>query len=272
VTAAAPCRPRIGVFDSGLGGLSVLAALRARLPDAALHYIADSAWAPYGERGDGDIAARSLHLAHRLRDEGAQALVVACNTATAVAVDALRAAMPGVPIVGVEPGLKPALAATRNGRVAVMATTATVRSPRMQALVARLAPPDGGTHVHLQACDGLAAAIESGDARALQAAVARHGAAVQASGADTVALGCTHYVFALDAIQAALGPGVVLVDTAQAVARRVADVCGVAAGTGTANPVGAAAGDIRLQSTGDPALLRRFAQRSLGGDRPVTAL
>lgn len=216
---------RIGMFDSGIGGLSVLAALRARLPGALLHYIADAAHAPYGERSDEFITDRSLYLAHRLHAEGAQAIVVACNTATAVAVDALRATLP-VPVVGVEPGLKPALAATRNGRVAVMATAATVRSPRMQALVARLAGRAGGkVHVHLQACDGLAAAIEDGDAQGLRAVVAHHCAQVLASGADTVALGCTHYVFAREEIQAALGPGVTLVDTTDAVARRVAEVC-----------------------------------------------
>src|SRR5688572_18964751 len=110
----------IGVFDSGVGGLSVLRALHAQWPRAPLVYLADSAHAPYGERSPAYVLQRSLRIMDQLRDEGAAGLVVACNTATAIAVQALRAEHPDVPIVGVEPGLKPAVLATRNGRIGVM--------------------------------------------------------------------------------------------------------------------------------------------------------
>jgi len=248
---------RIGVFDSGLGGLSVLAALRAHLPVATLHYIADSGHAPYGERDDTYIADRSLGIAQRLVDEGAQILVIACNTATAVAIDAIRAAHAAIPVVGIEPGIKPAVAATRNGRIAVMATPATLRSLRFQALVATHAV---AAHVHLQACAGLAAAIEDGD---MQRSVQMHCAPVRASGADTVVLGCTHYPFALELIRKELGDNVTLIDTADAVARQAARLCDLS----QSNQHGRSA--TLLQTTGQLARLQSFALRALAF--PVTA-
>jgi glutamate racemase len=266
---------RIGVFDSGVGGLSVLAALHARMPGSRFHYVADSAHAPYGERSDGEIAQRALLLARHLAAHGAQAIVVACNSATAVAVAELRR-MPGaLPVIGVEPGLKPALAATRNGRVGVMATAATLRSARFQALQAAHAR---GAQVHLQACDGLARAIEEahddprggdGSSPRLRETVERHCAPLRAAGVDTAVLGCTHYPFARAEIQRALGPSVTLIDTADAVARRAAEVCGAPA----ADPATAANGPIALlQSTGDAEPLRRFARRWLALRCEVEAL
>lgn len=248
---------RIGVFDSGLGGFSVLAALRAHLPEATLHYIADSGHAPYGERSDGYIADRALALAARLADDGARMLVIACNTATAVAVDAIRAAYSGIPVVGIEPGIKPAAAATRNGRIAVMATPATLRSERFQAL---LATHGGGLQIHLQACAGLAAAIEEGN---MLDAVKLHCAPLRASGADSVVLGCTHYRFARELISRELGDGVALIDAADAVARQAARLCGTASGMAQ----GASA--TLLQTTGELDRLQSFALRTLAF--PVTA-
>src|SRR5512143_3915526 len=119
---------QIGLFDSGVGGLSVLRAVRELLAGATLHYVADSAHAPYGERDDAFIVERSTRIARYLYERGAQVIVIACNTATAAAVATLRQRCDPLPVVGVEPGLKPALALTRNGRVAVMATSATLRS------------------------------------------------------------------------------------------------------------------------------------------------
>ena len=125
----------IGVFDSGVGGLSVLRALRATLPGVTLRYFADSAHAPYGGREARHVVERSIALSQRLVDDGARLIVVACNTATVQAIDTLRERWPSLPFVGVEPGIKPAAAQTRNGRVAVMATAATVSSARVQRLV-----------------------------------------------------------------------------------------------------------------------------------------
>jgi Asp/Glu/Hydantoin racemase len=130
---------RVGVFDSGVGGLSVLRALRGQLPGAALHYVADTGYAPYGERSDEHVVTRSRRVASHLIEGGAQCIVIACNTATAVASHLLRDAWPQTPIVGVEPGIKPALLATRNGRIGVMATRATLGSEKFKRLAAALA-------------------------------------------------------------------------------------------------------------------------------------
>lgn len=257
---------RIGIFDSGVGGLSVLRALHARLPGAALHYVADSAHAPYGERDDAHILARSTRLAEHLIASGAQVIVVACNTATAVAVNPLREAFGALPVVGVEPGLKPARAATRNGRIGVMATAATLRSARFRAL---LDAHVDGAFVHLQACDGLAAAIEAGelDAAPLRALVEQHTKPLRAADVDTVVLGCTHYPFVRPLIEAAIGPGVQIVDTAEAIARRCADVC---AGLADVEPLRDRAA-IFLETTGVADHLRSLAACWLPFDVDVAA-
>lgn len=260
-TLAPSSAPRIGVFDSGVGGLSLLRALHRRLPHAALHYVADSAYAPYGERDEAEIRARSLLIASHLVAQGATLLVVACNTATAAAVEALRERWPGRPVVGIEPGLKPALAATRCGRVGVMATSSTLRSARFHALLAREA---GDRFVHLQACTGLADAIERhdpGDA-ALAELIERHCAPLRAAGVDAVALGCTHYPLVVDEIQRALGNGVRIIDTSEAVAAQVARRLGLAS-------AGAAPCSALLETTGDTARLQSVASRWLDFDFAV---
>jgi glutamate racemase len=265
-TSAPSFSPRIGVFDSGLGGLSVLRSIRQQLPAAHLLYVADSGHAPYGERGDDYVCARSLAIAEFLYGQGAQLLVIACNTATAAAATALRARHPDGRIVGVEPGLKPAAALSRNGRVGVMATNGTLRSERFRLLAqAHAAHLD----LRLQACTGLAAAIEAGeiDAPAVRERVAIHCAELQAQDVDTVVLGCTHYPFVAHHIQAAMGAEVRLVDTSDAVARRTVSLVG-APGAGTAQGAPAAAPPARLWTTGDLATLRGFVQRWL--DFPCT--
>ena len=246
----------IGVFDSGVGGLSVLRALLDALPGAPFRYVADAAHAPYGERSDAFVIERSLHMARHLQAHGAALLVVACNTATAAAVEALRSALPDMPIVGVEPGIKPALAITRNGRIGVMATRATLASERFAALV-RTQCGAAPVAVHLQACDGLAAAIERGDTDApeVQALVLAHCRALSNRGVDTVVLGCTHYPFVTQRIQAAFGASVRLVDTGAAVARQAARLWKQA-------PITEAV--LILQSTGDAGALQHIARVWLG--------
>jgi glutamate racemase len=250
--------PSIGVFDSGVGGLSVLRALRATLPGANFRYVADSSHAPYGERSDRYVIERALRIARELHRQGATLLVVACNTATAVAVDTLRAAWPDMPIVGIEPGIKPALARTLNRRVGVMATRATLASERFASLL-RTQCSDSTVQVHLRACDGLASAIETGelDSAEVRSAVEQHCKALRAHDVDTVVLGCTHYPFAAHQIQAAMGASVVLIDTSAAVAREVARRWQSAA-TGR--------GKLTLQTTGDASLLQAIASRWLGAD------
>lgn len=250
--------PHVGVFDSGVGGLSVLRAIHAALPGATLTYLADTAHAPYGDRDDAHALQRSHRITEALIARGAHTIVVACNTATAVAIDSLRERWPGVSFVGVEPGIKPALALSRRGRIGVMATPATLRSERF----ARLCRAHAGTaHVHAEPCPGLAALIEAGDldAPALREAIAGHARALRRVDVDVVVLGCTHYAFARHRIEQALGEHVAVIDTADAVARRVARVVGEEA----ASHAGAGSA-LNLSTTGEAAELQRIAARWLG--------
>ena len=213
----------IGVFDSGVGGLSVLRALRAALPGEDFVYLADNAHAPYGERGDAFVVDRSLAVAQQLRDtHGIKALVVACNTATAAAITQLRDAHPALPLVGVEPALKPAAALTRTGRVGVMATRGTLGSGKFGGLHASLA---GQATFVLQPCDGLAEAIEHADATKIEELCSEYTASMgrfgtQVDQIDTLVLGCTHYPFAAGVLSRQVGPEVQLVETGEPVARQ----------------------------------------------------
>ena len=260
--------PTIAVFDSGVGGLSVLKALRADMPQGRFVYLADSGYAPYGERGDAWVEQRCHEITDwLLRHHTLDALVVACNTATAAAIDRLRALHPTLPMVGVEPGLKPAGALTRTGHVGVMATRGTVRSQRFASLMhkvnAELSRP---VHWHVRACDGLADAIERHDtARVTQLCVEHthalmEQAASQGGVIDVVALGCTHYPFAANEIQAALGPQVALIDTGPAVARHTRHRLGGLA----SEPPPSTPPTVTLLTTGAAADLDRAAHRWLG--------
>lgn len=233
-TAAAP----IGVFDSGIGGLSVLRALQQELPYERFVYLADGAGAPYGGRSSAFVCGRSQTIAAHLREQhGIKALVVACNTATSAAIDALRSAHPDLPFIGVEPALKPAARATHTRRIGVLATRATTTSPRFARLLAAL---PGDVRCVVQPCVGLANAIERAAAGGL-AAVARDAAVAtlctryvralgplgrHAGAVDTIVLGCTHYVFARAAIAGAAGTDVQLLDTGGPVARQTRRLLG----------------------------------------------
>jgi glutamate racemase len=265
----------VGVFDSGLGGLSVLQALRAELPQRDFIYIADSGHAPYGERDETHVIARSRAMTAWLLGQGVQALVVACNTATAAAIDGLRAGHPHLPIIGVEPALKPAAALSQTGRIGVMATRGTLASARFQALLASLS---GQAEFVLQPCDGLADAIERAvgqpeDAPELIAACARHTGAMGRFGLkpgeiDTLVLGCTHYPFAGGVLRSLIAPKVHLLDTGTPVARqtrlRLAALPSADMPTGT--------GQLRLFSTGQPLTLQTAVQRWLQLDIPAARL
>jgi glutamate racemase len=252
----------IGVFDSGLGGLSVLKSLREELPNEDFIYLADTGNAPYGERGDEFVAQRSLSIATELVERhGAKLLVVACNTATAAAVHVLRGKWPGLPVVGVEPGLKPAARLTRTGRVGVMATRGTLASAKFRALHESL--EDQADFV-LQPCDGLAGAIERNDAELIGQLSARYTHALGRFGMeqgeiDTLVLGCTHYVFALEHLVQNVGSSVQFVETGQPVARQARAMLDSAQLSKKAGD-----GKVRLLSTGDLAALESFAARWLG--------
>ncbi len=216
-----PAVPHIGIFDSGIGGLSVLRAVRGRLPGATITYIADSQYTPWGDRSPAWVIKRCQQLSEWLIDCGAGLVLVACNTATTQAIDALRARWPQHPFVGVEPGIKPAVAANPGGRVAVLATTGTLGSARLRQLVQNHA---GGASLLLLPCPGLAEAIElaSQDDTPLQAQLHHITAALREAQIDTVVLGCTHYPLVADQLAQRLGPGVRWIDTASAVAQQVA--------------------------------------------------
>jgi glutamate racemase len=260
----------IGVFDSGVGGLSVLKALLAEMPQAHFVYLADGSHAPYGERSAEQVAERAHRITQRLRDSfGIDALVVACNTATALAIEGLREQHLGWPIVGVEPALKPAAALSRSGHVGVLATRGTVESPRFARLRDRLQSEAGTTlQFSAQACDGLADAIERDDRPAIHALCERYLRALLSQTStlapmDTLVLGCTHYPFASEILQALCGPNVKMVETGAPVARRTRQVL-EALPRAEARPV--VAPGVTLLSTGDPEPLARAARRWLGLD------
>jgi glutamate racemase len=260
----------IGVFDSGVGGLSVLRALRQTMPDAQLLYVADSGFAPYGERDESFVVERSRRIASFLRAQGARLLVVACNTATAAAVHLLREDDPHWPVVGVEPGVKPAVAASRNKRVGVMATRGTLASEKFRRLIAA---HGAGATIVPQACPGLAHAIETGDLDApeLLALIERHCAPLRVAGVDTVVLGCTHYPFVAHHIRAALGPQVQLIDTAEAVAQRTLSLGMSLPAAAHTTTTGAGRTNV-LWTTGNAAGLARIAGRWLAFECEVGLL
>jgi len=258
--AAPRPRPFIGVFDSGVGGLSILRALRKRLPDASMLYVGDVAHAPYGDRSEQQVFERSTKIVEWLAAQGATMVVIACNTATVLSIEALRARWPGLVFVGVEPGVKPAAARSRTRRFAVMATAATARSARLQHLIARYAE---GAHVHVQPCPGLVDAIERGELQgaALLDALTPHCNAIREANVDTVVLGCTHYPFVEAAIRDLLGANVVVIDTAIAIAERSASLWEKSMPTWDKSPT------LRVLSSGATGTMRRLLGECPGLDR-----
>jgi glutamate racemase len=222
-----PSDAPIGVFDSGVGGLSILRHIRDQLPNEHLIYFADSGHAPYGDKSEQYVVDRSLLIAAFLLARGAKALVVACNTATVAAIKAVRARYPELPIVGVEPGLKPAAAATHSGKVGVLATARTLAGDKFMALRDQIAQATQAEFL-LQPCVGLVDQIELGDLNtpAIDAMLERYVAPLLAQGADTLVLGCTHYPFVREGIQRVLqahgAQEVTLIDTGEAVTRQLA--------------------------------------------------
>jgi glutamate racemase len=222
----------IGVFDSCLGGISVLAALIDTLPRADFSYYADTAHVPYGNKSEEQIQRRVLAIGEHLAERGCSLLVVACNTATAAAVQALRAAHPGVPVVGVEPGIKPAAQETQSGRIAVLATEATAKSQRLKHLIRDHA---GRIEVFVEPCPGWATHVEmlQLDDPALAADVRTRVEPLLDQGVDRIVLGCTHYSFLAPLLRKIVGSRAQLVDVADAVARQTRRLAGgLADGTG----------------------------------------
>lgn len=259
----------IGIFDSGIGGLSVLRHVRALLPHEELLYFADSGCAPYGEKPESVIVQRALAIAAFLLRFRVKALVVACNTATAAAIAALREHYPSLLVVGVEPGLKPAAALTRSGVVGVLATAGTLASDKFLKLQQQV---EAATHVRflLQPCNGLADQIEKGEIRARDTAqlVTRYVAPLIAQQADTLVLGCTHYPFVEPLVNDAAGSGVQIVDTGEPVARQLQRLLTQQA---LLSPAGRA-GALSAYTTGSRSALATAFQRLLALNPPVEAV
>lgn len=255
----------IGVFDSGVGGLSVLRQIRAALPGEDLFYVADSGHAPYGSRPPRFIESRSIAIAEFLVAQGAKALVVACNTATAAAIATLREKF-DLPVVGMEPAVKPAVEATRSGVIGVLATSGTLESAKFASLVDRFG---SRSRVIVQPCPGLVERVEMGDLAgiATRDLLERALRPLLDQGADTVVLGCTHYPFIAPLLRE-MAPGVALIETGGAVSRQLArrlEEEALLAGQ-------AGGGSERFWTSGDPRRLADLLPQLWGCVAPVERL
>lgn len=219
MNAKNPPRRAIGVFDSGVGGLSVLREIRRELPGEDLLYVADSGHAPYGDKSTELIEARTVAIADFLLSQNAKAIVVACNTATGVAIKILRARF-SVPIVAMEPAVKPAVAITRSGVIGVLATSRTIASDNFAKLHDRFG---ADVKILMQACPGLVELVEIGDLASgeTRALIKRYVLPLLEQGADTLVLGCTHYPFLAPLMQEVAGPTVTIIDPSAAIAREL---------------------------------------------------
>jgi len=209
----------IGIFDSGVGGLSVLSAICELLPNESVVYVADQAHIPYGPRQKTQIRDFSFGITDFLLAQGAKLIVVACNTASAAALHDLRAHYPGVPFVGMEPAVKPAASITKTGKVGVLATPTTFNGDLYHALVDRFAQ---GIEIFQNTCPGLVEQVEQGELESpLTRAILESALEpMLAAGVDTIVLGCTHYPFVIPLIQTLTGPDVLTIDPAPAIARQ----------------------------------------------------
>jgi glutamate racemase len=261
----------IGVFDSGVGGISVLQEIASLLPAHDLIYVADTAYVPYGTRTAEDIQRRALAVVTVLVDRfECGVVVVASNTATTHAVDLLRERFPGTPIVGMEPAVKPAAAASRSRVVGVLATGATLEGERFAALARRFTD---NVELLTQPCPGLVERVEEGDLDGphTMALLREYTAPLLARGADTLVLGCTHYPFLRDTLRQIVGQEVAIIDTGSAVARRTAHVIAdrespePGDGTEERRP-GGPPRRVSFYTTGDPGRARPVIERLWGHD------
>ncbi|MGD2252494.1 MAG: glutamate racemase [Anaerolineales bacterium] len=254
-----PC----GIFDSGVGGLSILQQIQLQLPNEALLYFADQAHVPYGDRSLEEVRSFSEAITRFLLEQGAKLIVVACNTASAAALHHLRATFPEVPFVGMEPALKPAVTQTKTGTVGLLATPATLQGKLLSSVMERFA---AGIRVLEQPLSGMVELIENGDIdgpetraileRALQPLLAQN--------ADTLVLACTHYPFLIPLIAEIAGPGVQVIDPSPAIARQAARVLqqrSLSAAKGM--------GGVALFTSGDPTKLSRMASLLIGLSAPA---
>lgn len=247
----------IGVFDSGLGGLSVLNLARRALPSERFIYLGDNANAPYGEKTEEEIRALTFRMAERLLGYGIKALLIACNTATSAAADALRARL-SLPIVAMEPALKPAQAVHGAGQILVLATPATLRLPKFERLMAKYG--EGAVRVPVT---GVVELVEQGsyDSPEMDLRLRQILCPLLQRRTDAVVLGCTHYIFARPSFRRVLGSGIALVDGNEGTVRRLVSLLR------EADMLGAGEGSAELHTTGDEAkllpLMRHLAEMDM---------
>jgi len=258
-SASAPL-PAIGLFDSGVGGLSVLREVMRQLPAHPLIYLADQANVPYGQRSLTEIRHLAEGITRFLLAQGADLIVIACNTASAAALHWLRQRYPETPFVGMEPAVKPAAERTRTGHIGVIATAATFQGELFASLLDRFARQ---VRVHIQVCPELVPLVEAGELNSPRArrAVQEYLAPLLSAGVDELVLGCTHYPFLRPLIEEVVGQDVEVIDPAPAVARQAARVAAQ-----QARPLDSllAPGELRFFTTGDADRFQRAIQTLLG--------
>lgn len=256
--------PPIGIFDSGVGGLSVLRAIRTLMPSESILYVGDQGHIPYGPRPMEQIRRFSESITNFLLAGGAKIIVVACNTASAAALKFLRERFEGVQFVGMEPAVKPAAEQTRTGKVGVLATPATFQGELYASVVERFA---NGVELFQNTCNGLVRQIEQGDLTGDETQTILEQALLPMldKNIDTVVLGCTHYPFVIPLIQTIVGANVRVIDPAPAVARQVQRLL-VAGGIKNPSPI---PGKINLYTSGDPAAFQQLLPLLLGEDSTV---
>ena len=257
----------IGIFDSGVGGLSVLRALHQSLPNEDYIYIADQAHIPYGPRSRQELLAFSKAISHYLLHNEAKLVVVACNTASAAALKTLRADYPDTNFVGMEPAVKPAVEQSESGVVGVLATPSTFEGDLYASVVGRFAQ---GATLLSDTCSGLVEEIEAGRANGTEAKriLASALEPMLAQGLDTVVLGCTHYPFALDSIREITGPDVRLIDPSPAIANRVESLLIERDALNPSN----LSGSTKYLTTGESSRMRTRIQELLNNDVAVERL
>lgn len=257
----------VGIFDSGIGGLSVMHAIQKALPSETLIYLADQAHVPYGPRSLNEVRAFSEGITRYLLDQGGKLIVVACNTASAAALHYLRQIFPQVPFVGMEPAVKPAAEHTESGVVGVLATPATFQGELYASVVERFA---NGVTVLQDTCPGLVMEVDAGqiDTPKVRAILERALNPMLAQGIDTVVLGCTHFPFVIPIIEDIVGPEVRVIDPAPAVARQAKRVLEA---NGLLNPIPQDNAVIFL-TTGDPARMEVLLPRLIASSGVVHQL
>jgi glutamate racemase len=252
----------IGVFDSGVGGLSILSEIRREMPAADLLYLADQGRAPYGVRSLEEVAAMAGEVTRWLLEHGATMVTVACNTASAAALHRLRAVNPDVPFVGMEPAVKPAAIHTASGVIGVVATAATFQGELFASVVQRHSQ---GARIIAQACPRWVELVEAAEIDGAEARrqVEKCLAPILAGGADTLVLGCTHFSYLVPLIDEVAGAALSIIDPASAVARQVARIAPTPNGEGT----------LTMATSGDPERFERVAYDLAGieSDQPVLA-